>query len=60
MPESIGDAGGSQDFFSFKSTRGRFPHSREYIEKNFTRVPEGVRRKMTYSNVVSLYQMDLG
>ena len=44
----------------FPHSDSTFPHSREDIEKNFTRVPEGVRRKMTYSNVVSLYQMDLG
>jgi hypothetical protein len=36
-----------------------FPFPRD-IEKNFTRVPERVRRKMTYSDVVSLYQKDLG
>jgi predicted TIM-barrel fold metal-dependent hydrolase len=43
----------------FPHSDSTFPESRAWIEKNFTGVPEGVRRKIVCQNAVALYGMQL-
>ena len=43
----------------FPHSDSTFPDSQEWIAKNFARVPDDVRRKITYDNAVSVYRMDL-
>jgi predicted TIM-barrel fold metal-dependent hydrolase len=44
----------SNDYPHWESS---WPHSREYIERNFRGVPEDVKRKITWDNVKRLYNL---
>ena len=43
----------------FPHTDTTWPHSRKVIERDFTGVPDTVRRKMVYENAAKLYRIDL-
>ena len=43
----------------FPHSDSTFPESRAWIEKNFSGVPDTVRRKIVYDNAVALYGMEL-